>query len=450
MHPTEWTILADRFDYKEACGYIQRAGVLGSRPGLSRIRSLCKKLGDPQDKLRFIHIAGTNGKGSTGAMTASMLHEGGLTVGMYYSPALCGIRDHYMINGTLISEDDYAHVIDTVAKANDALISETGESATQFELETAAAFTYFCANHCDVIVLECGMGGKDDATNIVRNKICCVFTSISYDHMQYLGNTLTDIATAKAGIITPGCTVVSFDDPPEVLDVIRKKCRSLNSRLYTVDRVHVTSDDAMRLTQKVTYEEFGDVTVPLCGTFQAENAALAMRTVSVINNARLIEGFSPDEDTIRKGIAAVRWPFRFECISFSPLVFVDGAHNADAAVKLWETIERCLAGYKIVLVMGMYADKEYEKVSSILAGLAEAVFTVQTPDDIRALPAEELAKCAGKYCDDVASCDSLEQAYDLAAKKCDGYGEGAAVIACGSLSYLGRFKDICDKRAKER
>ena len=194
MPLTESMILAEAFDFREACRYVEDLGRLGSRPGMERICRLCDYLGNPQDDLRFIHVAGTNGKGSTGAMIASVLTCAGVKTGMYYSPAMTGIYDHFAINGEAISDAEYSGCVSKVAAANEKLINETGESATQFELETAVAFVYFRENRCDAVVLECGMGGRDDATNIVRNKICCVFASISYDHMQYLGNTLSQIA----------------------------------------------------------------------------------------------------------------------------------------------------------------------------------------------------------------------------------------------------------------
>ncbi|MCR5302219.1 MAG: bifunctional folylpolyglutamate synthase/dihydrofolate synthase [Lachnospiraceae bacterium] len=429
------------FGYDRACEYIKASAPLGSRPGLERIKDLCALLGDPQDRLRIIHVAGTNGKGSTACMIASVLSAAGLNTGMYYSPALTGIRDHYRINGELISEEDYALCVAAVADANEKLKKETGESATQFELETALAFVWFAEKKCDIVILECGMGGTYDATNIVKNKLCCVITSVSFDHMQYLGRTLAEIAAHKAGVITSNCPVIAFSDPKEVISVMEEKCRRTGSRLYTVARGSIECVNDFPVGQKISYEEFSDVTISLAGTFQAENAALALRAISVLNEDHLIEGVSIDEDAVRSGLRNVYWPFRFECISVDPLVFVDGAHNADAAVKLWQTADTYLEGYKIILVLGIYADKEYEKVTSILAGLAETVFTVATPNDKRALPADKLAECARRYCNDVISCDSIEEAYTRS-RACITSGERACIIACGSLAYLNEFCNI--------
>ena len=433
------TTLDKMFDYDEACAFIDDLARLGSRPGLERIRRLCAFLGDPQEDLRFIHIAGTNGKGSTACMISSVLAEAGMKVGMYTSPAVCGIRDHYRINGELISESEYAACVSRVANANDELIAETGESATQFEIETAVAFVFFGKNNCDAVVLECGMGGRDDATNIVRNKICCVLTSISYDHMQYLGDTLTEIAGVKSGIINSGGCVIALDSGSEVTEVIRKRCELTGSSLYLVDPDEATSVAAFPLGQMVSYGEMSDVIICLLGSFQKENAALAIKTLSVIADNDLIEGFVITDDIIRQGMKKAKWPYRFECISSHPPVFTDGAHNADAAVKLAGSVKQYLPGYRIILMLGVFADKEYDKVLKVMSDVADCIITLQTPGNKRALPAAQLAKSAAQYFDDVRTCGSIEEAYETAAGIAESYskaGQKAAVVACGSLSYL--------------
>lgn len=432
--------MVNHFDHKEACRYIEDAAKLGSRPGLGRIGRLCDLLGNPEDELRFIHIAGTNGKGSTAAMISSVLQCAGAKVGMYYSPALCGLTDHFRINGELISEDEYARCVSKVARANDRLVKECNESATQFELETAVALVWFCKNHCDAVILECGMGGRDDATNIVRNKICCVFTSISFDHMQYLGNTLTDIAEVKSGIITSDCPVIALESCREVTDVIRKRCDETGSILYTVDPANVSytvDEDGIC----INCEEYSNVRVGLAGAYQAENAAVAVKVLTVMDKEQLAKGCAMDESVIRKGLADVSWPFRFERIGEDPLIFVDGAHNEDAALKLTKTIEDRLRGRRIILVLGMFSDKEYEKVIAILAKCANMIFTLTVPDAARALTADKIAECALRYCKDVTVCNSIKEAYDLATLAARNEGVNTAVVAAGSLSYLHQFKN---------
>ena len=447
MQATEQTTLADKLDYTKACEYIERAASLGSRPGLARIGRLLDILHNPEKSLRFIHVAGTNGKGSTSAMISSALYEAGITVGMYYSPALNGIRDHYAVNGKLISEDDYAQAVSLVAAANEKLISETGDGATQFELETAVALTYFSENHCDVVVLECGMGGKDDATNIVGNKICCVITSVSFDHMQYLGDTLSKIASAKAGIITSDCPVIAYDSSDEVIDVIRKRCYETGSRLYPVDPAMISYEDAPG-GETVSFEEFRRVTVGLAGAFQAENAALALRTLSVIRDNDLIAGTITDEN-IGRGLANVSWPFRFELINEEPPVYIDGAHNPDAAAKLRRSVLDRLRGYKLIFVIGVFADKDYDAIVRTFSDIAYMFITVQTPDNARALSANDLAACAIRYCENVVAFENIDEAYDRALFECRIADGPAAVIACGSLSYLGALREAAIESRKD-
>ena len=436
--------LNDVNDYASVCRYIESSACLGSRPGLARIQALCGIMGDPQDDLSFIHIAGTNGKGSTAAMIASALTGAHIRVGMYYSPALCGIKDHYAIDGEIISNDDYAVAVGCVAAANEILRKNTGEGATQFELETAVALSYFQKKNCDVVVLETGMGGAEDATNVVKNKICCVITSISYDHMQYLGNTLADIAKAKAGIITSDCPVIALDASPEATEVIRQQCSMTGSRLYTVDPQKISMVHDHPTGEIINFEEFKDIRVALSGTFQAENAGVALRTLEVISRGGLIPGCRFDGDDLYSGLAKVRWPYRFEMICDDPTVIVDGAHNADAAAKLRATLEDRFAGYRIILVIGMFRDKEYEKVAAQLAGLAYRTITVSTPDNPRALPAKDLAAVAGHFCENVTACETIEEAYELAVQACKGLDK-SMVIACGSLSYLAIFRECNDK-----
>lgn len=438
---------ADTFDYAGACEYIAGLSQLGSRPGLSRISALCDILGNPEDDLSFVHVAGTNGKGSICAMISAGLSAAGMKVGMYYSPALTGIRDHYAIDGKLISEDDYARAVSKVAAANRELKRTTGDGATQFEIETALAFIYFTENHCDVVVLEAGMGGRLDATNVIPNKKLCVIASVSYDHMQYLGDTLSDITKEKAGIITRGCPVVALSSSPEVIDVIKDRCDEMRSPLTVVDPAKITySEEAEGI--KVSCGDLTDLDVSLCGAFQAENAAVAATALSVIGERSLIEGYTVNEKIIRQGLSSVCWPFRFEKINDDPPVFIDGAHNTDAAEKLAKTIKDRLPGYGIILVIGVFRDKEYDKVVKTLAACADKIFTVETPQNARALPAEDLAKCAAKYCSDTTACADIDEAAELAIGAAKASEGKRAVVAAGSLSYLNLFKEAChgDKR----
>ncbi len=412
------------------------------KPGLLRVKGLCDILGGPQKSLKVIHVAGTNGKGSTACMIASILEKSGICVGMYYSPALIDKRDHYRINGELIPEEDYRRYMNEVDLADDKLFETCGQRASSFEKETALAFLYFAKRKVDVAVMECGMGGVDDATNIAENKLCCVITSISYDHMQYLGNTLAEIAEKKAGIITKGCPVVAFDPTTEVADVIRRRCEDTGSSLYLIRPSDITYHDRYPEGICVSYGDYRDVDVALSGCYQAENAALALQAVSVIGDERSFDGIT--DGTIREGMRTLYWPFRFELIRRSPLVYVDGAHNPDAAKKLRVTIQNRLKDNKIILVMGVFADKDHKEILKTMSDAADTIITLTPPSPDRAYPSEELAVEAKEYFKTVTVSGSIEEAYDLAVSKCLAAGDDAAVVAFGSLSYLNLFKQCAE------
>ena len=407
------------------------------KPGLERVQGLCDILGSPEKSLKVIHVAGTNGKGSTACMIASILYKSGIRVGMYYSPALIDIRDHYMINGVLISEDDYRLYMDRVGHADDELFEASGLRASSFEKETALAFLYFAEKNCDVAVMECGMGGIDDATNIATDKLCCVITSISLDHMQYLGNTLPKIAQKKAGIITSGCPVVAFDSSPDTTDVIRKRCEETGSILHPVSLKDIKYYDRYPEGISVSYKEYADVDVALSGSFQAENAALALNAVSVLRDEQDYSCIT--DSAIRAGLLEVYWPFRFELICKDPLIYVDGAHNPDAARKLRETIINRLKDFAIILVMGVFYDKDHEEILKIMSDVSDTIITLTPPNKDRAYPAAKLAEDAKKYYKNVIVSDGMEDAYGAVIRACES-SDMTAAVAFGSLSYLNLFK----------
>lgn len=429
-------------NFEEASKYIGMSSVRGSILGLSRIQKLCEILDNPQNAFEVIHIAGTNGKGSTGAFIAAVLNEASYLTGMYYSPALCGIKDHYTVAGKLISDEDYAKCVSIVASANEELYHTLGEYATQFELETAIAFVYFREKGCKYAVIETGLGGRDDATNVIRNEKLCVFTSISYDHMAILGNTIYDIASVKAGIITSPCKVVAFADDDEAVKAIREACDFYHNELNLVySKDIICEGEESDLT--ISYKNYKSVKRSLCGAFQRTNVALAIEAI----DALIRSGLSIDEAAIRNGLMNTYWPFRYEKISDTPLVYVDGAHNKDAADKLYDTISK-ETDKQIILVLGMFKDKDYEYVIGKLAPLATNVFTLTVPDANRALDATIISDIAGKYCDKVKTCLSIEDAARSAiykANELDVDLNKAMVLACGSLSYLNEFKESVAK-----
>lgn len=427
-------------NYQEAVKYIEDSNVRGSILGLDRIRLLCELLGNPECDFEVIHIAGTNGKGSTSAFISSVLNEAGYLTGMYYSPALSGIYDHYMVGGELISEEDYAKCVSIIYEANEGLHNAIGEYATQFELETALAFVYFRMKGCKYAVIETGLGGRDDATNVISNELLCVFVSISYDHMAILGNTLYEIARVKAGIITSHCKVVAFDSGEEVLEAIREECNIYANDLQVVEKDDIHFAYNIEGNMILNYSCFENVELSLHGVFQADNAATALEAIKSLKEI----GIDISDDAIISGMKKAYWPFRFEKIHSNPDIYVDGAHNKDAADKLNTTIVSELDGRKLVFVIGMFKDKDYEYLISKNAGLADRVYALTVRDKNRALSADIIAKIASKYCDNAMACDSIEMSALEATKAVGDYkksGQECALVAFGSLSYLNEFKE---------
>lgn len=421
-------------NYTEAVNYIEKSEKLGSIMGLERMKKLCDFLGNPQTKFSCIHVAGTNGKGSTAAMIAGILTCAGYKCGMYYSPALCGIKDHYKMGGILIDDEDYAWCVERVAAANEKIIEEDGCSATMFELETAIAFVYFCKTKVDVAVIECGMGGRDDATNVISEKDLCVFSSISLDHSQILGNTISEIASVKSGIINCKSPVVCYDSGDDAVSEIRKACEKTGSELTVVNEEVLSGTCDFPVGERISYKGIC-ARVNLSGQFQRKNAAVAIEAAFALKNK-----FNITDESIVKGLNTVNWPFRFEKISDEPLIILDGAHNPDAAKQLAETIKQRLEGYDIVYVVGMFKDKDCEGVLKEVLPLGRCAITLSVPNKTRALTGTELQKLASKYVDSYCA-GSIEEAKETALKKAQNYTGKSAIVAFGSLSYLALFKN---------
>ncbi len=414
----------------------------GSILGLESIQNLMKELSNMygqtdvmiQDQLPIIHIAGTNGKGSVGTYLQSMLLCSGKTVGRYCSPAVFSAFEVWQRNGENISEDVYVHLVSQVKKACEQLVEKGCTHPTIFEVETAMAFLYFYENPVDYVLLECGMGGETDATNLILHPLASVFTTISKDHMQFLGDTLHEIAQVKSKIIKQECNAFSAYQVTEVERVLREEAKAKKSKISFVD-----AEELILLEDKPGKLEFSyrrnTYVTKMAGVYQMYNAALA------IDVLRGIEPMCPQE-TIEKGIWNAEWPGRFEVVSESPLFILDGAHNEDAARRLRETIENCFTNQKIVYIIGVLADKEHEKMLEQLLPYAKRVYVV-TPDNPRALMDVLLANEATKLGADVRCLGSLRETL-LAA-----FAEDVPVVAFGSLSYLKDLKTCYQVLLKE-
>lgn len=415
--------------YEQARDFLAEAGKKGSILGLSTMEQLMETLHFSYE-LPVIHLAGTNGKGSVGAYLQSILLEAGYRVGRYTSPAVFEELEVFRINGRNITREDYARMMSQVKNACDILVSKGGPSPTAFEIETALAFLYFAEEKVDVVLLETGMGGATDATNVIPNPLACVITTISRDHMQFLGESIEEIAQVKAGIIKPGCRVFSAWQQERVEAVLRAVARKQRASISFVDKEALCRISQRPGQLRFSYKDHTYET-SMAGSYQMDNAALAMDVAEWFLTEHGLKNEQVHE-LLQKAVAATTWPGRFEVVRENPLWILDGAHNEDAAVRLFDTLQNCFTNTRITLIIGVLADKEHGRMLEILAPLAEEILTV-TPDNPRALDGESLKKEAMEYHRNVIFCESLEEAIEKCRLK-------ETVVACGSLSYLGDLK----------
>ncbi len=429
--------------YQEALEYIDSLKNYGIVPGLDSIRELCRRLGDPQEKLQFVHIAGTNGKGSVLAYVSTVLKCAGYKVGRYISPAIREYRERIQINGRMISGKALGELMEEVKEACDGMVADSLPHPTPFEVETALGFLYFCRENCDLVVLETGMGGRLDATNVIRNTRVAVLASISMDHMQYLGKTLTSIAGEKAGILKPGCRVVTVRQEPEAMAVIREQSERMQLPLVVADAGQAARVRCGLEKQRFDYGGMKDLEIGMAGRCQISNAVLAIEVCRALAET----GYEIPEKALRQGLQETRWPGRFTVISRKPLFVIDGAHNEDAAKKLAESIEFYFTNKRIIYIMGILKDKEYDKIIHLTAHYADQILTVATPGNPRAMSSYELAREVARVHPRVTAVDSLEEAVELSYLLA---GREDVILAFGSLSYLGRLMEIMEEREKKR
>lgn len=432
-------------NYVQTLEYVESLKSYGIVPGLSNITELCKRLGNPQDALSFVHIAGTNGKGSVLAFVSTILKCAGYKTGRYISPVISNYCEKIQINNKPISKKALCEYMEEVKTACDSMVADGLAHPTPFEVETALAFLYFKKNGCDIVVLETGMGGREDATNLITTTKVAVMASVSMDHMQFLGNTLEKIAWQKAGIIKNNCYVMSTKQEKVALEVIRQEAEEKNAPLAVVK-------DATKIKyglekQRFTYEategkSFSNLEITLIGKHQIENAALAVEVIGKLSHC----GYEVTEKQLRKGLLETTWPGRFQVLSKKPLFIADGAHNEDAAKKLADSIRFYFTNKRIIYIMGILRDKEYEKVVAETYAYADQIITVTPPENPRALPALELAQTVKEYHPHVTVSGSLEEAVEMAYLLA---GKEDVIISFGSLSYLGRLMEIIEKRYKK-
>lgn len=417
--------------YDEAVEFADSTKKYGSILGLESIRNLMQELGNVQEQLHIIHVAGTNGKGSVCAFLSAALTEAGYRVGRYNSPAVFERREVFRIGETMISKEEYAAVFERVQTACEALKKRGCPHPTVFEVETAAAFLWFYEKKCDLVLLETGMGGETDATNLITHPVCSVLTSIGMDHMQYLGNTIEEIAKVKAGIIKKGCPVVALKQGDSVCEVIKNKAEECGSRCVLVE-VPQYMQEAPIWGTTLQDVHYGSVHTALGGIWQRENLSLALAVLKLLEES----GYPITKEAVQSGIAKTIWHGRYEVLQTEPLFIIDGAHNPIAAKRLKETIEKDFTNREIIYIIGVLADKEHEKMLRLLLPGAKAVFTV-TPDSPRALDGEILAKEARKYADNIWHVPDIGKAVKMAKETAK---ESDVILAVGSLFYLKEVK----------
>ncbi|MCI8472152.1 MAG: bifunctional folylpolyglutamate synthase/dihydrofolate synthase [Clostridiales bacterium] len=411
--------------YKEAIQYIHSISWRGSRPGLERIRVLCDLLGNPQDKLSFIHVAGTNGKGSVCSMLAEIYRRAGYQTGMFTSPYVYRFNERMAVNGTPISDRQLTEIIEEIRP----LAESMKDPPTEFELITAAAFLFFYKQRCQIVILECGMGGRLDSTNIIKNSVASVITSIGLDHTAQLGKTVAEIAKEKAGIIKHGCPVILGSSDAAVLEVVREKAALEDAPVHPVDfsklRIETVSLEG---TQFSIVGEKDPYSMKLLGKYQPHNAMIAIETARVVG----ISGAY-----IHSGIEHVHWPARFEILRRDPLVIFDGGHNPQGIDAVAETIEQLFPN-KVNVLTGVMADKEYAAIVRRLQKIAVNVYCV-APENPRALPADKYAVVFAKAGIPARPVERMEDALEIALENSRAIHRPLLIV--GSL-YM--YKDILD------
>lgn len=428
-------------NYREAMEYVEELQQYGSVMGLTAMRGLCARLGNPQDRLSFVHIAGTNGKGSVLAYVSTALSTAGYRTGRYLSPTVREYRERFQIDGRMITQSGLCKYLEQVREAAESMAAEGLAHPTAFEVETAVAFLYFLDKQCDIVVLEAGLGGAQDATNVIANTLVAVFTSISMDHMSVLGDSIGQIAVQKAGIIKNKCYVITAKQPPEVMKVLRQTALLQKARLYTADASRAKHVRYGVTKQHFSYDKYKNLEIALAGQFQIENAVTALEVLLALGRL----GYQLPEDKLRRGLTETRWRGRFDVVGRKPFFIVDGAHNEDASKRLAESIRFYFPDRRIIYIMGMLRDKEYDKVLRNTYELAEQIITVTPPLAGRALPAYELAQAAREYHGSVTVADSVQEAAEIAYLLA-GQDRECVIIAFGSLSYLGELMDVVEHR----
>ncbi len=423
-------------NYGEALQYIHGTLKFGSKLGLDNIRTLLHYMDNPHQKLQYIHVAGTNGKGSTSAMMASILREQGYRAGLFISPYIEEFTERIQINREKISKQDLARITANVKATIEKMIADGCNHPTEFEIVTAIAFRYFYEQQCDIVVLEVGLGGRFDATNVIESSLVSVITSISMDHTEYLGDTIDKIAYEKSGIIKPNSTVVVYPDQhPDALEVIKQTAREQHAQLIISNNSNYTVVSDTIEGIRFHYKDYKDIEIPLLGLHQVKNAMTAITAIEALSE---YSNMSISSDSIKIGLKKVTWPGRLEVLGVQPLFIIDGAHNIAGINALKTALEKYRDARKIVFIIGMLRDKAYETCVSEIASMADLIITT-TPQNPRALPAKELGSIVKQYSKNVRIENNIQKVIQMAVE----HATTNDLICCfGSLYLIGEIKNF--------
>ena len=419
-------------NYEEVLALIHSHRKFSLTPGLERIRKVLNYLGNPQDKLCFVHVAGTNGKGTTCSYIANVLKESGYKVGLYTSPYVVDFRERFRINGENIEREA---LIRNYLKVEEAC-SKTETDLVEFEFITALAFCYFLEEKCDIVVLEVGLGGRYDATNVIKPPLCSVITSISLDHTGILGNTVGEIAKEKAGIIKENSAVVVYPDiDAEAEKVITAEAENKNAAFIKAEKAKVNLISEGLFGSEFNFEKL-KYTIPFVGKHQVYNALNAIKALEILK----VKGFNITEESLKKGFKGTRIEGRMTVFNKSPLVIVDGGHNPGCAAALKDVIENNLKDKNVTAIMGMMADKDSKEYLRLVAPLFNALVCVK-PEGVRGLDKEELKKEASIYLENIETAENMREAIKKAGAKTD---KGGAIVICGSFFIAGEAIGILE------
>lgn len=415
--------------YEEALTYIHSVFWKGAIPGLGRTQELLAKIGNPEKNMKYVHITGTNGKGSTAAMTASVLRKAGYTVGLYTSPYIWRFNERMSVNGEDITDEELAEITAFVKPYAETM----ADKPTEFELVSVIGFEFFARRHCDIVVLEVGMGGALDSTNVIPAPEVAVMTNVGLDHTEYLGSTVEAIAATKAGIIKPGCEAVLYPSEPGVIETVKADCAAKGVHLTVADFDRIQPEGFDLTGQTFSYGAYPHVRLPLLGNHQLRNCAVVLETIGALRR----QGWAITDEQLYDGIRDTVWPGRFELLSKEPMFIVDGGHNPQCLYALAENTALYLKDRDITALTGVMADKDYMDMYAAMAPYISR-FVAVTPDNPRALPAQKLAQLLReRFGKPAVAAETVEAGVLEAIRQA---GKDGVVLAFGSLYMTGAIR----------